>query len=213
MTRLLLVDDHPLIRGALREALLQEGFAVVGEAGSWPELQPLLQSVAYDVLLLDINLPGTCGLEVLELLAERPQPPRVIVVSMYPEDAYAAQAIRAGAWGYVSKANATRELPQAIRTVAGGQRYLPDAVALLIAQQDVAAAQAPHERLSEQERQLLLLLAAGRRLAEVAAALGLTARAASVYRARLLEKLKLASNAELAQYAVQHRLLAPGARS
>ena len=212
MTRLLLVDDHALIRRGMRDALQDEGLQVVGEAGDWSALEPLLSDVAFDVLLLDINLPGPSGLEVLELLKARVPAPRALVVSMYPEDPYAVKALRAGAWGYVGKSAETAMLVEAIRSVAQGRRFISAALGLLLADQLAAPAQMlPHERLSERELQLLGLLASGRRLPEIAQLLALPAKTVSVYRARLLEKMKLSSSAELAQYALHHQLLPPAA--
>lgn len=208
MTRLLLVDDHALIRRGMRDALRESGLEVAGEAGCYDELQPLLGQVAFDVLLLDINLPRTSGLEILELLKLQPAPPRALVVSMYPEDQYAVKALRAGAWGYVSKSGDTAALLEAIATVARGRRYISPAVASLLAEQLAAPVQhLPHERLSEREQQLMVLLASGLRLQDIAQQFGLPAKTVSVYRARLLEKMRMSSSAELAHYARRHNLM------
>ena len=208
MTRVLLVDDHALIRRGMRDALRESGLEVAGEAASYDELGPLLRELSFDVLLLDINLPRVSGLEILELHRTLPSPPRTLVVSMYPEDQYAVKVLRAGAWGYVSKSADTAALVDAIRTVARGRKYISPSIASLLAEQLSAPVQhLPHERLSEREQQLLQMLALGRRLPEIAQQLDLPAKTVSVYRARLLEKMKLSSNAELAHYASRHNLL------
>jgi DNA-binding NarL/FixJ family response regulator len=208
MTRLLLVDDHALIRRGMRDALGDEGLQVVGEAACWEELDPLLAAQPFDVLLLDIQLPGLSGLEILERLATQPEPPAALVVSMYPEDPYALKALGAGARGYIGKSADTASLVDAIARVARGERAISAAIARLLAQAGAAAGGAPHERLSAQERMLLALLAQGVRLPEIAERMALPPRTVSVYRARLLEKLKCAGNAELAHYAAKHGLVA-----
>lgn len=210
MTAVLLADDHALIRRGLHDALGDEGLRIAGEAGSWAELEPLLGRVAFDVLVLDIQLPGPSGLDILPLLAQRPVPVRTLVLSMYPEDPYALRALAAGACGYVTKSTDTRVLVEAIRCVAGGGRWVSEAIARLQAAAAPGAEGLPHERLTARERLLLVLLAQGLPLPEVAKRLAAEPRAAAVWRARLLEKMKMAGNAELAHYAVKHGLLPAG---
>ena len=209
MTQVLLVDDHALIRRGLRDALGDAGVQVAAEAACWDELAPLLDTTAFDVLLLDIHLPGRSGLEILELLKALPVPPRALVVSMYPEDPYALQALRAGAWGYVSKSSDTSVLVDAIGKVAAGRRHVSTAMASLLADRVASPVQgAAHERLSPREQQLLVLLARGLKLPDVAQHLDIQPKAVGVYRARLMEKMKRSSNAELTHYAQQHGLVA-----
>ncbi|MGE4243986.1 response regulator [Ramlibacter sp.] len=203
MTRLILVDDHGLIRRGMRDALREHGFVVAGEAGSWEEAVPLLDTVPCDVLLLDINLPGLSGLDALEAMRARATPPRALVVSMHPEDPYALKALRAGASGYVCKSADTTVLAYAIQTVARGRKFISPEIAALLAEQLTAQAAPAGDRLSQRERQLLSAFGAGLPLAEVATQLALPAKTLAVYRARLMEKLKLATAAELAQYAAR----------
>ncbi|MET0312112.1 MAG: response regulator transcription factor [Burkholderiaceae bacterium] len=210
MIRLILVDDHALIRRGLRDTLSEEAdFEIAGEAGDWPQLQKLLAAGATcEVLLLDVNLPGASGLDILRHLAEEGHDIRTLVVSMYPEDQYAVQALQAGAWGYVNKSADTPVLVEAVRTVAQGRKYISPAIAGLLVQRLVTPqATLPHERLSEREQQTLVMIASGRKLSEIAEELGLSPKTVSVYRARLLEKMKLSSNAELTHYAVKHGLV------
>lgn len=209
--RLLLVDDHALIRRGMRDALQEHGFTIAGEAGGWDELAPLLETLAFDVLLLDINLPGVSGLDILERLKPRQPAPRALVVSMYPEDPYALKALRAGAWGYVNKSADTTVLASAIASVGQGRKFISPEIAALLADQLAAPANpAPHDRLSQREQQLLVLFAGGTGLSEVAQRLALPAKTVAVYRARLMEKLKLSNPAELAHYALRHELMPVG---
>jgi two-component system invasion response regulator UvrY len=210
-TRVLLVDNHALLRRGMRDALRDEGLRVVGEAGSWDELQPLLHSVAVDVLVLDSHLPGPAGLDVLNAIKKQPSPPHTLVMSTDAEGAYAAQASRAGAGGYLSKSCDIAALVDAIRTVAQGRQYVAPAIAARLADPLTASAQHLPQRFSEREQQLLAMLACGRRLPDIAERLELPAKAVSVYRARLLEKMKLSTNAELAHYAIRHNLVAAAA--
>lgn len=196
MTRLLLLDDHALIRRGMRDALHDEGFEIAGEAGSWAELQPLLGEGA-DVLLLDLHLPGISGLDVLELLRDRRDAPPAVVVSMYPEDQYAGRALRAGARAYVPKSADTVTLVNTVRDVAAGAQA-----------QAAAEVAAPHDRLSETEQSVMVLLASGLALSDAAERLGLSPKAAGIHRARVMEKLRLATNVELAHYALKRGLLA-----
>ena len=208
-TRVVLADDHALIRRGLRDTLAQDGgFEVVGEAGDWTALEPLLASTGCEVLLLDINLPGRSGLQILEALAKRASAPHVMVVSMYPEDQYAVQSLRAGALAYLNKAGEPGVLLEALRSVARGRKYLTPAVANLLVNELTSPEQAlPHHRLTERERELLVLIARGVPLPDIAQSLDMTPKTVGVYRARLLEKMKLPSNAQLAHYAQRHGLL------
>jgi len=207
--RLVLVDDHMLVRRGLRDALgADPSLQVVAEAGSWDELLPLLDAVAIDVLVLDINLPGLSGLDILDQLSRRPDAPRVLVVSMYPEDQYAMKALKAGALGYVNKSCQAAELVQAVHQVAQGLRHLtPQVASLLVAQAGLPVQALPHHRLTEREQELLVLLAQGQRLPDIAVKLALPPKVVGVYRARVMEKMKLATQAELAHYARRHALV------
>jgi two-component system, NarL family, invasion response regulator UvrY len=209
LIRLILVDDHALIRRGLRDTLSEEkDMRIVGEAGDWDQLRRLMEGTECDVLLLDVNLPGASGLDILKQLAKDGSAVRVLVVSMYPEDQYAVQALQAGAWGYVNKSADTSVLVEAVRAVAQGRKYISPAIAgLLVARLVAPQSSLPHERLSDREQQTLVMIASGRKLSEIAEELGLSPKTVSVYRARLLEKMKLSSNAELTHYAVKHGLV------
>lgn len=195
MTRLVLVDDHALVRRGMREALEEEGLPVAGEAACWDELEPQL-AAGPDVVVLDLQLPGVPGLDVVKRLRALPAPPAVVVVSMHPEEQYSQLALEAGAQAYVSKAADTACLVQAVR----------EAARLRLATS--TGTRAPHESLTPLEQALLRDIARGIALADAAQRLGVAPKAASVYRARILQKLRVAGNAELAHYAARHGLLA-----
>lgn len=208
MIRVILVDDHALIRRGLRETLGEAGdIAIVGEAGDYGELRALLRTTACDVMLLDVNLPGRSGIDVLQALTDEGRAIRFVVLSTYPEDQYGIRALKAGAMAYLNKAADPATIVQAVRTVAGGRRYVTPEVAQALADSVATRAGAPHEQLSEREMQTLLLIAEGHKLSDIAARLTLSPKTVSVYRARVLEKLKLSSNAELATYAVRNQLI------
>jgi len=207
--RIILLDDHALIRRGLRETLSEEtDFRIVGEASDYGELRELLRTVECDVLLLDMNLPGRSGLDVLKVLADEGSPIRSLVVSMYPEDQYALRALKAGALGYVNKSAETNTLLQAVRTVAMGRKFItPEIASALVETLTAPTDSKPHERLSDREYQTMILIASGYKLSEIAEKLTLSPKTVSVYRARLLEKMTLSNNAELTHYALKNDLL------
>lgn len=160
------------------------------------------------MLLLDINLPGRDGLDVLTTLKAEGMPIRVLMVSMYPEDQYAIRSLRAGASGYVNKAGDPMLLINAVRTVAAGRKYVtPEIAQMLVDSLTHEPTQALHNTLSDREMQTLLKIASGKRLSDIADELMLSPKTVSVYRARVLEKLKLANNAELTVYAIRSGLV------
>lgn len=209
MIKVALCDDHAMVRRGIRDTLAEAvDIVVVGEAASYTEIKGLLRQTPCDVLVLDLNLPGRGGLEVLTSLREEGNPVRVLIVSMYAEDQFAIRCLRAGADGYLNKAGDPAELVSAVRTLAQGRKYITPALSDMLVN-NLAAPQTPtlHETLSERELQTLLAIASGKRLSEIADQLMLSPKTVSVYRARLLEKLKLSSNAELAVYAIRNNLV------
>lgn len=209
MIQVVLCDDHAMIRRGIRDTLSEHvDMKVVGESGSYAELKEVLRDSPCDVLVLDLNLPGRSGLEVLASIQESHSHIKVLVVSMFSEDQYAIRSLKAGAHGYLNKAGNPDELVSAVRTVAKGRRYVTPSVSeMLVEQLSNPGTETLHSRLSERELQTLLKIASGKRLADIAEELMLSPKTVSVYRARLLEKLGLTNNAELAVYAIRNDLV------
>lgn len=208
MIRVLVADDHAVVRRGIKDILEDApGITLVGEAATGQETLAWLRSHRADILLLDIALPDISGMEVLKALNQEPHPPRVIILSMYPEKQYARRAIQAGAWGYLTKESAPEELVQAIQEVAAGRRYITASVAeeliAALTQTDLP----PHERLSDREMEVLRLLASGKTISQIAEHLYLSPKTVSTYRQRILEKLGLKTTAELIRYAIEHNLV------
>jgi two-component system invasion response regulator UvrY len=215
MIQVILCDDHALIRRGIRDTLSDAAdIEVVGEAADYGELRTLMRSLGdgkaapCDVLVLDINLPGRSGLDVLHVLKDEGATVKVLIVSMYPEDQYAIRALRAGAHGYVNKGGDPQLLVQAVRTVAQGRKYVtPEIAQMLVENLSTPATGQPHEKLSDRELQTLVMIASGKRLSDIATDLVLSPKTVSVYRARVLEKLQLANNSELTVYAIRNGLV------
>jgi two-component system invasion response regulator UvrY len=209
MIRVILCDDHAVVRRGIRDTLSEAvDIKVVGEAGSYSEVRELLRATPCDVLVLDLNLPGRGGLEVLSSLRETDTPIKVLVVSMFPEDQYAIRCLRAGAQGYLNKAGNPADLIAAVRTIAQGRKYVtPDVAQMLVDNLATPTNEALHDALSERELQTLLKIASGKRLSDIAEELMLSPKTVSVYRSRVLEKLKLSNNAELTVYAIRNGLV------
>jgi two-component system, NarL family, invasion response regulator UvrY len=212
--RVLLCDDHALIRRGIRDTLVDGGgIEVVGEVPDYPSLRDWLRTerdrLQPDLLVLDINLPGRSGLDVLHVLKDQGERIRTLVVSMYPEEQYAIRCLRAGAYGYVNKGGDPDELVSAVRTVGQGRKYVTPAMAqMLVENLSVPEAEQAHQKLSDRELQTLVLIASGRRLSDIAEELLLSPKTVSVYRARVLEKLALSNNSELTVYAIRNGLVA-----
>jgi DNA-binding NarL/FixJ family response regulator len=207
--RVILCDDHALIRRGVRDTLCDAAdIEVVGEAADYGELRELLRRTTCDVLVLDINLPGRSGLDVLHVLKDESHAMRVLVLSMFPEDQYAIRALRAGAYGYVNKGGDPGQIVLAVRTVAQGRKYVtPEMAQMLVESLTTPLIENAHEKLSDRELQTLVLIASGKRLSDIAVELMLSPKTVSVYRARVLEKLGLANNSEMTVYAIRHGLV------
>ena len=209
MIQVIVCDDHALIRRGIRETLSEAvDIRVVGEAAEYGELRSLMRKTDCDVLVLDINLPGRSGLDLLHVLKDEGNPVKVLIVSMYPEDQYAIRALRAGAQGYVNKAGDPQLIVQAVRTVAQGRKYVtPEIAQMLVESLTAPTAQQAHDTLSDRELQTLMMIASGKRLSDIALELSLSPKTVSVYRARVLQKLGLGNNSELTVYAVRNSLV------
>lgn len=209
MIKVVLCDDHAMVRRGIRDTLSEAvDIQVTGESGSYSEVREVLRNTECDVLVLDLNLPGRGGLEVLASLREGGSSVRVLIVSMFAEDQYAIRCLRAGAHGYLNKAGDPAELVAAVRTIAQGRKYVTAAVSdMLVNNLAEPNAETLHSTLSERELQTLLKIASGKKLSDIAEELMLSPKTVSVYRARLLEKLKLTNNAELTVYAIRNELV------
>jgi len=206
MTRIFLVDDHPIVRQGLRQVLSDGGFTIVGEAGSGDEAIKALPTLKADVMILDLYMPGTHGLEVLrEARKVRPHLP-VLVLSIYPEEQFAMRSFRAGARGYLIKTSIPEELVEAVKKVAEGGKYVSDALAEHMAEHLATGklGMEPHERISDREMEVFTMLSQGKTLGEIGESLGLSVKTVSVHRAHILKKTGLKGNAELMRYAVDH---------
>ncbi|HEX6735802.1 MAG TPA: response regulator transcription factor [Azonexus sp.] len=209
MLRVAIVDDHEIVRAGLREMLADEfGIAIAFEAASGEAALASLREVPCDVLLLDLALPGQNGIDLLRTLRQRHPEVHVLVLTGYPEERYALAMIRHGADGYLCKECSRDELLQGVRTVAQGRRYLSPHMTEVLAAELLGGGQPPHQQLSERELQVFLRLARGQSVSEIGEILHLSVKTVSTYRSRLLEKLGVASNAELAAYALRNGLLA-----
>jgi DNA-binding NarL/FixJ family response regulator len=208
--RLLIADDHPVVRQGLRRIVADHpGIEVVGEAVSGDEVLAAFPRLPADVVLLDIAMPGPGFLQVLERLRAEHPSVAVLVLSVHPEDQYAVRALRSGAAGYLTKDHSPEQLVEAIRKVYRGGRYVSPTLAERLAA-DLATAgtgQSPHEGLSHREYEVLCLLGSGRTVKEISSELRLSPKTVSTYRARVLEKMQVSSNADLVRYAAQHGLI------
>lgn len=207
MIKIIIADDHPVVRKGLKQILSEEtDVELVKEARNDSEVLNLLHAHDWDAIVLDITMPGRGGLELLtELKRLRPKLP-VLVLTVHPEDQYAVRALKEGASGYMNKESAPEELVQAIRKIIRGGKYVSAALAEKLASMIGAEAQ-PHDNLSIREYQVMLLIASGKTISAIAEEMSLSIKTISTYRTRILEKMGMTNNVELARYAMQHNLV------
>lgn len=202
--RILLVDDHPVVRLGVKQ-ILKGAFssATIGEASDGPEALAELRTSPWEMVLLDLTMPGSSGLNLLkELRREQPRLP-ILVLSMHPPDQFAARALRAGASGYVTKDAAPTELATAVeRILSGRASYVSGADS-----EQTPVEKAPHELLSDREYQVLRMMGRGRTVSQIAVDLALSVKTVSTYRARLLDKMQMSTTAQLMRYAIEHGLV------
>ncbi len=207
--RILITDDHAVVRQGLKQILAEEfKRAEFGEAASAQEAIERVWKENWDVVVLDITMPGRSGLEVLkEIKKTKPKLP-VLVLSMHPEDQFAVRLLKIGASGYMTKESAPNELVGAVKKVMTGGRYISGSLAEKMASYLAIDVQTPpHERLSDREFLVLRLIASGKTPTMIAKELGLSVKTISTYRMRILEKMDMANNAELTHYAIQNNLV------
>ncbi|HEY3276905.1 MAG TPA: response regulator transcription factor [Syntrophorhabdaceae bacterium] len=208
MVRFAIVDDHPIVRGGLKEIILANFHGVtIDEFSRGYEFMRNIQKNQYDIALLDISLPDINGIEVLEEIKKKTPKLPVLIVSMHPEEDYAIRAIKAGAYGYISKRTAAGDLVEGIRKVLSGKRYVSPAFAdKLLLDFETYAEQAPHEKLSVRELQVLVLIGKGKTVNQIAQDLHLSADTVRTYRARILQKLGVKGTSQLMHYAITRGL-------
>lgn len=211
MIRIVMADDHAIVREGLKRIVSSiEGMEVIGEAGNGTEVMQRVRELAFDVLLLDLSMPGRSGMELIKLVrAEKPQL-RILVLSMHQELQYAVRAIKNGASGYLTKESAPAQLEQAIRKVASGGAFISAEVAEQLALGAMPGSQAvPHESLSNREFEVLQLLVAGVSLTDIGTKLNLSVKTVSTHKTNLMQKMGLQNQSELIRYAIKHGLAEP----
>jgi two-component system invasion response regulator UvrY len=209
MIRVLIVDDHAVVREGLKRILeLRGDIAVIGEAGTSDEVLSKIRSETFDIVVLDLALGRDHGIEVLKhIRSEQPKLP-VLILSMQPEEHYAARLLKAGAAGYLSKESAPSELVNAVMKVSSGGRYVSAAIAERLAFEiGTPTSDKPHERLSDREFQIFQMIAIGKGLTQIADELGVSVKTVSTHRTRILAKLAIKNNAELVHYALKQGLI------
>jgi len=209
LIKLLVADDHAIVRKGIEQIIAETtDIVVTAEARNGQEVMDKVSKNVYDLVLLDIAMPGRDGLEVLKELKKNKPKLAVLMLSMYPEEQYAIRALRSGASGYLTKERAPDELIAAIRKVSSGGKYISSSLAEKIVHKLGNQSDAPlHEQLSDREYQIFIKLASGNTISEIADELVLSVKTISTYRARLLLKMNMKSNAEITRYAIENKLV------
>ena len=208
MIKILIIDDHPIVRRGLKEIVSEEpDIVVAGEAQNSREALDLIRKQKWDVVVLDITMPDSNGLEILkQLRKERPKLP-VLVLSIHSEEQYAVRVLKSGGAGFMNKEAAPAELVKAIRKVVTGGKYVGPTLAERLAFDLESGERQLHENLSDREFQVMCMIASGRTVKEIAKELFLSVKTVSTHRTRILKKMKMRTNAELTYYAVRNRLV------
>lgn len=209
MIKILIADDHAIVREGLKQIVAEESdMTVSGEASNANELFELLEKESWEIVILDINMPGKSGLEVLKEMRAMNIKTPVLILSMFSEDQYGLRALKAGAAGYLKKVSAPTELVTAIRKIVNGGKFISNTLAERMADViDVGSGKQLHENLSDREYQIMCLISSGKSAEEIADELAISIHTVYTYRNRILEKMHLKSNVELTQYAIQNKLI------
>jgi DNA-binding NarL/FixJ family response regulator len=208
-TRIMIADDHAIVREGLRRILEgQEGIEVAGEAVNGHEVMERVRAGGFELLLLDLSMPGKSGIELIKQVRDEAPRLRILVLTMHEEDQYAVRAIRAGAQGFLTKESAPSQLVSAIRRIAEGRPYISANVAEQLALDAMPGGDddEPHKHLSDREFEVFQLLVGGRSVSEIAAQLHLSVKTVSTHKTRILQKMSAQSVADLVRYAIRHRL-------
>jgi DNA-binding NarL/FixJ family response regulator len=209
MVKILIADDHTVVRRGLKQILLEEfPTAFIEEVADAEELIKKVMKNEWDVIISDLSMPGRSGLESLQQIKQYHPKLPVLILSVYPEDQYAIRVLKAGASGYLNKDLAPEELVKAVNCVLAGKKYITASIAEKLASAlDLDSEKALHEFLSDREFEVLKLLAAGKSVSDIAEQLSLSVTTVSTYRARIMTKMNLRTNADLTLYAIEHKLL------
>ena len=209
MIRIVVADDHTIVREGLKGLLCAAGdLEVVGEAQDGHEVLKRVRELEFDLLLLDMSMPGKSGIELIKQVKSEKPKLRILVLTMHEEHQYAIRAIRAGASGYLTKEAASRQLLEALRKVASGGAFISSEVAEQLALGAMPdATHAPHESLSDREFQIFRLIAEGKSISDIGEQLNLSVKTVSTHKANILQKMNMAGTAELIRYAISHRLI------
>jgi DNA-binding NarL/FixJ family response regulator len=208
LLRFIVADDHAVVRQGIRQ-ILNEGIenVTITEARNADEVMQWIRQGSWDLLILDISMPGRSGLDVLQEIRGCTLPPRILVLSMYSEDQMAQRVLKAGVDGYLTKDSAPEELITAVRRILSGGKYISPAFAeLMVANMQKGVHEFPHSTLSDREYEVMRLIASGKTVSQIGEILSLSVKTISTYRTRILEKMGMETNAELIHYAVRHHL-------
>lgn len=208
MIKILVADDHPIMRQGIKQILSEEdGMTITDEAGSGQEVLDKVRKGSFDVILLDLSMPGISGMDVLKQIKKDKPSQAVLVLSRYPEEQYAIPALKAGAAGYVPKTGVVEELVEAIKRVSSGRKYMTVSLAEKMIDYGGNIDKPLHRELSSRENEVMSLIVSGKSLSDIAEKLCLSRTTISTYRSRVLKKLKIASEAELVRYALENKLI------
>ncbi|NQT79584.1 MAG: response regulator transcription factor [Candidatus Aminicenantes bacterium] len=209
MTKILIADDHAVVRKGLKQILAETSDIVAaGEAKNGQEVLEKVRKSDYDIVMLDISMPGRSGIEILKQLKDEKPEVLVLVLSMHPEEQYAVRALKAGASGYLTKDSAPEELIKAIRKISQGGKYITASLAEKLAfDLEIDSEKPLHETLSDREYEVMCKIASGKTIKEIAEELFLSVKTISTYRSRILEKMGMKNNTQLVHYALKNRLL------
>ncbi len=207
--RIIIADDHAFLREGIKKTIQDEiDMKIVGEASNANDALDIIRELKPDIVIMDISMPGKSGLDVLKDLKSLKIKSRILILSMHPEDRFAIRALKAGAFGYLTKESAPDELVKAIRTVLSGRKYVSKALAEKLV--DILSEDSdklPHEQLSDRDYEVFIKISSGKKAVDIAAELSISIHTVNTYRARILEKLNMNSNVELTQYAMHNNLI------